>query len=59
MLEICQASMDKGKFMDAAFTTKYGNFKNQLLGNLKESGKIDIQAVLETIIDYCVSKDKK
>jgi hypothetical protein len=52
-------SVDKGKFMDGALSEKYGQFKNGLMDKLNESGKINIQCMLDSIIDYSVGKDKK
>lgn len=34
VLEICQASMEKGKFLDSTLTEKYGQFKTGLLSSL-------------------------
>ena len=54
VLEICQASADKGKFLDPGLTDKYNEFKAKLLGCLNDGGKINIQEVLEIIINYSV-----
>lgn len=34
VLEICQVSMEKGKFLDPGITDKYNQFKSVLLGSL-------------------------
>ena len=59
VLEICQSSMEKGKFLDSSLTEKYTQFKTGLLSSLNEGGKINIQTVLEAIIEYIVGKNKK
>lgn len=56
VLEILQASLDKSKYLNDQLSKKHTTVKNDMLDLLQEKDKIDIQALLETIIFHVQSK---
>lgn len=58
IVEICQASMEKGKYLDNTLSTEYAGFKAKLMENLNSS-KINLQDMLGGVIAYSVGKDKR
>lgn len=59
IIEICQSSLEKTKFMDGSLVEQFGTFKDSLLESILEGCKINIKIAFELSINYIETKYKK
>lgn len=50
VIETCQSTFEKAKFLDPTLNDKYDQFRNTLMDSLNEKSKINISILLDSII---------